>query len=329
MSPMAATAAVTSPRPEPAADRQVVAELVARVRREPERFPRLADLARASGYGTTRLGDLFRRHAGCSPASFLRSTRVAVAARALAGSDRPVLEIAFAAGFGSASAFHEAFRQLTGLTPTAYRAVARAGLPLPPAALDPELHAMSDDFSPLASRLGTFRARFDAAGALAQLLLPEDSPPAGGAAPRSSRPSSRGGASRRAPTGGQRGPAEGEESLVRQLDEYAAARRREFDLPLALAGTPFQLRVWEELRRIPYGATISYGELARRIGRPAAVRAVAQACGANPVPVVVPCHRVVGSDGRLVGYGGGLPWKRFLLELEGGLEVSGKARPGA
>jgi O-6-methylguanine DNA methyltransferase len=283
---------------------------VARVRRAPERYPRLADLARASGYGTTRLGDLFRRHAGCSPASFLRAARVAAAARALAGTGRPVLEIAFAAGFGSASAFHEAFRQLTGLTPNAYRAAARAGLALPAVTDLPESPAMLTDLTPIPSNLGTFRARFEASGALAQLLLPEESPPAGGEArPRRSSGSA--------------------EPLVRQLDEYAGGARRAFELPLALAGTPFQLRVWEELRRIPYGATISYGELARRIGRPAAVRAVAQACGANPVPVVVPCHRVVGADGRLVGYGGGLPWKRFLLELEGGLEVSGRARPGA
>lgn len=297
-------------RPGTAGDRQLVAELVARVRRDPERYARLADLARASGFGTTRLGDLFRRHAGCSPASFLRAARVAAAARALAESDRPVLEIAFAAGFGSASAFHEAFRLATGTTPAAFRAAARAGARPPLAALFPEPPAMSDAFAPLATRLGTFRARFDADGRLAALLLPETSPPAGDGPPATAEVPS-------------------PPPLVRQLDEFAARSRREFDLPLALAGTAFQRRVWEELCRIPYGATISYGELARRIGRPAAVRAVAQACGANPVPVVVPCHRVVGADGRLVGYGGGLPWKRFLLALEGGLEVSGRARPGA
>lgn len=310
---------MSPPAPRSRPDRQVVAELVARVRRAPERFHRLADLARAAGYGTTRLGDLFRRHAGCSPASFLRTVRVAAAARALAETERPVLDIAFAAGFGSASTFHETFRRETGLTPTAYRAAARAGHPLPPAALSPEPPAMSDAFAPLATRLGTFRARFDARGQLAGLLLPEESPPGAAAIPRP--PGPRG----RAATGTSRGQG----PLVAQLEEYAARSRREFDLPLALAGTPFQLRVWEELCRIPYGSTISYGELARRIGRPAAVRAVAQACGANPVPVIVPCHRVVGADGRLVGYGGGLPWKRYLLELEGGLEVSGRARPGA
>ncbi|MFN3763308.1 MAG: methylated-DNA--[protein]-cysteine S-methyltransferase, partial [Anaerolineae bacterium] len=90
-----------------------------------------------------------------------------------------------------------------------------------------------------------------------------------------------------------------------------------FDLPLDLRGTPFQRRVWEELRRVPYGQTVAYGELARRVGRPGAARAVGRAVGANPVPIIVPCHRVVGADGSLVGYGGGLEIKAALLRLEG------------
>jgi methylated-DNA-[protein]-cysteine S-methyltransferase len=101
-----------------------------------------------------------------------------------------------------------------------------------------------------------------------------------------------------------------------QLEEYFAGDRTSFDLPVRLAGTPFQHEVWQALRAIPYGATISYGELAQRIGRPAAVRAVGLANGKNPVSIVVPCHRVIGSDGSLTGYGGGLERKRYLLELE-------------
>jgi len=101
-----------------------------------------------------------------------------------------------------------------------------------------------------------------------------------------------------------------------QLAAYFAGDRRDFDLPLAPEGTPFQLRVWEELSQIPYGHTISYGELARRIGRPTASRAVGAANGRNPLPIVIPCHRVVGSHGQLTGYGGGLPIKEFLLNLE-------------
>src|SRR5215211_1552021 len=104
--------------------------------------------------------------------------------------------------------------------------------------------------------------------------------------------------------------------LAAQLEAYFAGERRAFDLPLDLAGTPFQRRVWAELRQIPYGATVSYSELAERVGRPDVVRAVAAAVGRTPVPIVVPCHRVVGADGSLTGYGGGLQRKRALLDLE-------------
>ncbi len=103
-----------------------------------------------------------------------------------------------------------------------------------------------------------------------------------------------------------------------QLAEYFAGERTGFDLPLRLTGTPFQVDVWEALRAIPYGETVSYGELARRIGRPAAVRAVGLANGRNPVSIVVPCHRVIGANGSLTGYGGGLDRKRHLLALEAG-----------
>ncbi len=101
-----------------------------------------------------------------------------------------------------------------------------------------------------------------------------------------------------------------------QLEAYFAKKLSRFDLPLKPEGTPFQLAVWHELENIPYGHVVSYGELARRIGRPLASRAVGAANGANPIPIVVPCHRVIGSNGRLTGYGGGLPIKTALLELE-------------
>lgn len=103
---------------------------------------------------------------------------------------------------------------------------------------------------------------------------------------------------------------------IAQLGEYFAGRRQKFDLPLAPRGTDFQRRVWRALTEIPYGRTISYGELARRIGQPSASRAVGLANGANPLPIVVPCHRVIGADGSLTGFGGGLPIKRKLLALE-------------
>lgn len=104
--------------------------------------------------------------------------------------------------------------------------------------------------------------------------------------------------------------------VARQLTEYFDGSRTTFDVPLAPEGTPFQQRVWTELARIPYGTTISYGELARRVGNPNASRAVGAANGKNPIPVIVPCHRVIGSSGRLTGFGGGLDAKRTLLELE-------------
>jgi methylated-DNA-[protein]-cysteine S-methyltransferase len=102
-----------------------------------------------------------------------------------------------------------------------------------------------------------------------------------------------------------------------QLGEYFAGERVEFEVPAAGGGTPFQRRVWAALSEIPYGKTVSYGELARRIGRPAASRAVGMANGRNPISIVVPCHRVIGSDGGLTGYAGGVERKRFLLDLEG------------
>lgn len=104
---------------------------------------------------------------------------------------------------------------------------------------------------------------------------------------------------------------------IRQLGEYFDGGRRDFDLPLRLDGTAFQQRVWQALREIPYGATWSYGELAKRIDNPNASRAVGLANGRNPVSIVVPCHRVIGADGSLTGYGGGLTRKRWLLAHEG------------
>lgn len=106
------------------------------------------------------------------------------------------------------------------------------------------------------------------------------------------------------------------EKAITQLEEYFSGERRCFDVPLVFTGTEFQQRVWSELVKIPYGATVSYGALARRIGCPLAVRAVAAANAANPISIFVPCHRVVGSNGSLTGYAGGLDAKRMLLDIE-------------
>ena len=111
-------------------------------------------------------------------------------------------------------------------------------------------------------------------------------------------------------------------ACARQLREYCAGRRRDFDLALAPRGTAFQRRVWEAIARIPFGATLSYGELAARAGAPGAARAAGAATGRNPLSIVVPCHRVVGSGGDLTGYAGGTERKRRLLELEGAREAA-------
>lgn len=106
------------------------------------------------------------------------------------------------------------------------------------------------------------------------------------------------------------------EIAIAQLDEYFGRQRKAFDLPRLYVGTDFQRQVWKVINAIPYGMTITYGELARKIGRPSSVRAVANATGANPMSILTPCHRVIGSDGTLTGYGGSLPVKNYLLKLE-------------
>jgi methylated-DNA-[protein]-cysteine S-methyltransferase len=111
------------------------------------------------------------------------------------------------------------------------------------------------------------------------------------------------------------------ERAKQQLDEYFAGKRDDFDLPLELAGTDFQRAVWKALTKIPFGQTRSYADIAKAIGKPSAVRAVGAANGANPVAVIVPCHRVIGSDGSLTGYGGGLPRKKWLLAHENRLPL--------
>ena len=106
------------------------------------------------------------------------------------------------------------------------------------------------------------------------------------------------------------------QACQQQLEEYFMGRRKAFDLPLAPEGTPFQQEVWALLRTIPYGSTLSYGQVAAALGRPRAARAVGLANNRNPIPIIIPCHRVVGSSGKLVRYAGGLPIKETLLELE-------------
>jgi methylated-DNA-[protein]-cysteine S-methyltransferase len=127
------------------------------------------------------------------------------------------------------------------------------------------------------------------------------------------------------PSGWQPDPKPFKET-VRQLKAYFDGKLEDFDLPLSPTGTAFQLKVWRTLQTIPYGETWTYGKLARRIQRPDAPRAVGAANGQNPIPVIIPCHRVIGSDGSLTGFGGGLPIKQQLLTLEGALLSSRQSR---
>jgi methylated-DNA-[protein]-cysteine S-methyltransferase len=157
---------------------------------------------------------------------------------------------------------------------------------------------------------GVMVATVDDEGAAVQLLLP------GSAAHRA------------AANLGARGPRDVAVAgpLLEQLGEYFAGRRRTFTVPVRPEGTPFQRRVWQALQEIPYGTTISYSELADRIGDPNAVRAVGLANGRNPVPIIIPCHRVIGKDGSLTGFGGGMALKASLLRLEGAA-FAGAGRP--
>ncbi|HLY03604.1 MAG TPA: methylated-DNA--[protein]-cysteine S-methyltransferase [Candidatus Cybelea sp.] len=154
--------------------------------------------------------------------------------------------------------------------------------------------------STLETPVGFLQLTVDGDGRLIEILLPNREPAAASAKPSSEA---------------QRGIREAGD----QLREYFLGKRRVFDLPLEPAGTPFEQEVWAALLAVPYGVTTSYGAIAKALGLINGARAVGRANGANPIPIVIPCHRVIGSDGSLTGYGGGLPLKRALLELEGAI----------
>jgi methylated-DNA-[protein]-cysteine S-methyltransferase len=154
--------------------------------------------------------------------------------------------------------------------------------------------------STLETRLGVFQLTVNGDGTLVEILLPNRKTAT---------------ASPAAPSAARRGMCAARD----QLREYFLGTRRVFDLPLEPAGSPFEQQVWTALLAVPYGATTSYGAIAIGLGLVNGARAVGRANGANPIPILIPCHRVIGSDGRLTGYGGGLPLKRALLELEGAI----------
>lgn len=149
--------------------------------------------------------------------------------------------------------------------------------------------------------VGVIQLAVDGEGVLAEILLPNRNP---ARSPVQTLPA----AARR-----------GIHAVRGQLSEYFLGKRRAFDLPLRPEGSPFEQQVWNKLLDVPYGVTVSYGSIATDLGLPNGARAVGRANGSNPIPIVIPCHRVIGSDGHLTGYGGGLPLKRALLELEGAI----------
>jgi len=244
-----------------------------------------SDLRRRS-LEPNRVRRWFKKHHGITFQAFLRAQKISRAFGQIRYGDK-VVEAAYDSGYESLSGFTESFKKSTGFSPVRSPQkqlimVTRITTPL-----GPMLAAASDkgiclleftDRRMLERQLKKLKADLKAE------LLP--------------------------------GNSRYFDQLNQQLNEYFAGRRKEFDLPLVLTGTPFQKKVWKELQEIPYGTTRSYGEQAARLGQKEAVRAVAKANGDNKIAIIFPCHRVIGSDGKLVGYGGGLWRKQYLLNLE-------------
>lgn len=263
-----------------------VARLMARVEAEPDARLKAGDL-RALGVTPERARRWFQQHHGMSFAAWCRGHRLAGAFTQIRNGAK-LDDVVFGSGFESHSGFRDAFNRTFGQAPgRARNDGVRIVCAMIESPLGPLLAGASDggvclleytDRRMLETNLATMQKRFACA------VVP------------------------------------GEHKLLtqlrRELGEYFAAQRAEFALPLAPRGTPFQEKVWRELRNIPHGKTISYDELARRIGQPTAQRAVARANGSNRIAILIPCHRVIGKDGSLTGYGGGLWRKRLLLELE-------------
>lgn len=225
---------------------------------------------------------IFRERYGMTPGEYAEELRIGEARRLLAGTDLPVLEAAYSLGFESVPAFYAFFQKHTGETPAAYRK--KKKIPVPP----PEGGDSCRVYDTEIGRI-TIAAGRDAVTGLAFGERPELAPA---------------------------GRTELTDLAFTQLEEYLAGKRREFSVPLSPRGTPFQQRVWNALCAIPYGETRSYRQIAEAVGNPAACRAVGMANNRNPIAILIPCHRVVGADGSLVGYAAGLETKRRLLELE-------------
>lgn len=239
------------------------------------------------GLSPGRVRTWFQKNVGMTFHAFSRARRLGVALAQIQEGDG-VAPAAFASGYDSLSAFNDAFKQILGTTPTGARGSTVLTVTRIPTPLGPMVAAAGEgalwlleftDRRRLPTQLRTLQERHGC------LLVPGTDPVL--------------------------------TETAGQLDEYFAGKRTRFSIPLRAPGTAFQEAVWAELAKIPFGETVSYRELARRVGRPGSSRAVGSANGYNRIAILLPCHRVVGSDGRLTGYGGGLWRKQRLLELEG------------
>jgi AraC family transcriptional regulator of adaptative response/methylated-DNA-[protein]-cysteine methyltransferase len=244
-----------------------------------------ADL-RKKGFEPSRVRRWFKKHHGMTFQSYLRTLRISQAFGRIRHGDK-VIEAAYDSGYESLSGFTESFKKITGFSPVKSQFKKLILISRIPTPFGPMLAGAVDQgiclFEFADRRLLELQLK-----RLRQSFKAELAP---GAHPHF-------------------------DILNTQIGEYFAGERETFDLPLVLTGTPFQKKVWKTLQTIPYGATRSYGEQAELIGQPAAVRAVARANGDNKIAIIIPCHRVIGSNGKLTGYGGGLWRKRFLLKLE-------------
>jgi AraC family transcriptional regulator of adaptative response/methylated-DNA-[protein]-cysteine methyltransferase len=273
-----------------------VKQLIGRVETAPDARLKASDL-RDLGVTPERARRWFQQHYGMSFSAWCRGNRLAGAFMKIRNG-HSLDDAGFDSGFESLSGFREAFTRAFGQAPGRSRESGeRVVVALLESPLGPLLAGANDqgivfleytDRRMLEHNLISMRRRFDCG------VVPGQHPLL--------------------------------DRLRDQLDEYFSGKRRDFTLPLAARGTPFQDKVWQQLQRIPFGKTISYDELACRIGQPTAQRAVARANGMNYVCILIPCHRVIGKDGSLTGYGGGLWRKRLLLELERTGELPGQVR---
>jgi len=263
-----------------------LAPIMAEVEAEPGLRLKDGDLRRR-GVDPARIRRWFKTHHGMTFQAYLRSLRIGRAFGSIRYGDK-VVDAAFDSGYESLSGFTASFKKATGFSPNQSHARAIITITRLTTPLGPMLAGATDEGVCLLE----FADRRMLETQLTRLTKRLRAEPVPGTHPHFT-------------------------TLDAQMGEYFAGERTVFDLPLVTPGTDFQQEVWDALRRIPHGETRSYGELAEQIGRPGSARAVARANGDNRIAVIIPCHRVIGGDGNLTGYGGGLWRKRYLLDLEG------------